>query len=555
MSDLVADKPRSILPTLEFDGTATPAKTVLFLVLCICWIMPGLIGHEPWKPEEAQTFGVIYDMVKSGNYVVPTLAGEVYLDKPPLYYWSAVIFAKLLSPMLPMHDAARLVTGGYMGLSLFFVALTGVMLFGPRFGRVSALILVGSFGPLINAHAMVVDVALLTGTAVAVFGLAILLARPTAGGAVFGTGIGIAFLAKGLVALAMLLPVGLALPLMFETWRRAHWRRSLAAAGLALLPWLILWPVALYRRSPQLFGEWLWLQEWAPFAEGPSAWLDRLANLASVLPWYAWPALLVAGSGLWYARGSLQKEPGMQLLTVLLVTQLVGIALFGEKREVQAMPLLVPLTLFAARGIDSLRRGAASALDWFGVMTFGLTSALLWLGWIAMLTGVPKFAVEQLQKYFPGFEARFSLMPFLLALTLTIVWLIAITRSRQSNRRAIVNWAAGIAMFWMLSMTLWLPYIDQGKSYRATVGSIAKAIPARADCVASRGLGEPQRAMLDYYIDLRTVRLERTATNNCKVLLVQGRASDPPKMDKPWKEIWQGARPGDYVERFWLYRR
>ena len=33
----------------------------LFGLLCLAWLLPGLIAHDPWKPDEAYTFGVVYD--------------------------------------------------------------------------------------------------------------------------------------------------------------------------------------------------------------------------------------------------------------------------------------------------------------------------------------------------------------------------------------------------------------------------------------------------------------------------------------------------------------
>jgi 4-amino-4-deoxy-L-arabinose transferase-like glycosyltransferase len=559
VNELVASKPKSALPKLEFDGTVTPAKTLLFVVLCVCWLVPGLVGHDPWKPEEAHTFGVVHDMMKSGDYVVPTLAGETYLDKPPLYFWSAAFFARALSPLLAPHDAARLTTGFYMVATLVFMVLSGATLFGRRFGRTTALILLGSFGLLFNAHAMVADSALLAGTAMAVYGLA--LARTPGktlwAGAFLGTGVGIGFLAKGLMAPLAFTLAASAMWLVSQGWRTPAYRRSLLTGLAFVLPWLLWWPLALYARSPQHFQEWLFLNELASVTPDaiPGVWLEAFAYYAGLLPWYAWPALLLAVGGLWYRGRAIWREPQIQLLIVLLGAQLLALSLLGERREIQAMPMLVPLSLLGASGVDGMRRGAASALDWFGMMTFGLLAAALWVGWFALVSGTPQPLYRMLRDYMPGFEPRFAGGAFLLAALLSCIWLVAITRARQSNRRAVVNWAAGISMFWMLAMTLWLPYVDHAKSYRGMITSLREALPSKFECVASRGLGEPQRAMLDYYIGLRTQRLEKSAYNNCDVLLIQGRPLEPPDTDPRWRKLWEGSRPGDHVERFWLYRK
>ncbi len=556
MTDLAANKPKSIPFALEFDGTATPAKTALFLLVVLCWLLPGLVGHDPWKPQEAQNLGVVHAMLQSGDWLVPMLAGEPYLDKPPLYYWTAAIFAKIFTPVFQLHDGARLASGFYMALAIFLATLTGVKMFGPRFGRVTALIFIGSFGLLITAHMLSAETAVVAAIALVVYGLGWVTKSPLIAGMLMGTGIGVAFLAKGsasaIIALAMCMG-----PLVFKNWRTRDMVIAIGIALVATLPWLIWWPLRFHAQSPRLFRDWLWLHDWADFSNifsaatlvGPSYYL-------SLLPWHAWPALPLVVVAVWYGRKQMLRDEKVQLLVGALLGAFVVMCLTGEKRETNALPLLLPLSLICASRIDELRRGTASALDWFGMMTFGLLALGMWLGWVALLTGYPSEALKYLQTFLPNYRLEFRAVPFVLALILSVLWLISISRSRQSNRRAIVNWTAGITMFWMLAMTLWLPFIDEGKSYRTMVASLKRALPNSQDCVASRGLGEAQRAVLDYFVGLRTQRLERLATNNCSFLLTQSTQRAPGVEDQTeWRLTWEGSRSGDNLELFRLYQR
>ena len=84
---------------IVFDGTSSPVKTTLFVIICAAWILPGLIGHDPWKPDEAMVFGVINSMLRDGAWVVPTIAGTTTHDYPPLYYWP--MLRPILMPTLP----------------------------------------------------------------------------------------------------------------------------------------------------------------------------------------------------------------------------------------------------------------------------------------------------------------------------------------------------------------------------------------------------------------------------------------------------------------------
>jgi hypothetical protein len=73
--------------------------------------------------------------------------------------------------------------------------------------------------------------------------------------------------------------------------------------------------------------------------------------------------------------------------------------------------------------------------------------------------------------------------------------------------------------------------------------------------MASLNLGEPQRAMLHYFANIITWRIDAPGRkrNDCEFMLVQGDASEEHVPLGSWKKIWEGARPGDRVERYRLY--
>src|SRR6185295_2399492 len=108
------------------------SRTIVLLVSLICaaWIVPGLIGHDPWKPDEAYSFGLVLSFLEGSDWVVPMLAQEPFLEKPPIFYWTAALSAKALQSALPVHDAARLASGLYMALTFLVVGLTGRELLG-----------------------------------------------------------------------------------------------------------------------------------------------------------------------------------------------------------------------------------------------------------------------------------------------------------------------------------------------------------------------------------------------------------------------------------------
>src|SRR5271166_2845144 len=85
---------------------------------------------------------------------------------------------------------------------------------------------------------------------------------------------------------------------------------------------------------------------------------------------------------------------------------------------------------------------------------------------------------------------------------------------------AVLNWAAGMILAWGLFATIWLPYVDSRRSYRSVAESLAAALPP-GTCVAARNLGEPQRALLEYFAGIVTVRDDAPGAKRCAALLLQ----------------------------------
>jgi 4-amino-4-deoxy-L-arabinose transferase-like glycosyltransferase len=64
-------------------------------------------------------------------------------------------------------------------------------------------------------------------------------------------------MSKGLLAPGVLGLACVMLPRVPQ-WRTQRYLLTLAVAFLAALPWLTIWPIAVYLRSPALFHDWFW---------------------------------------------------------------------------------------------------------------------------------------------------------------------------------------------------------------------------------------------------------------------------------------------------------
>ncbi len=534
----------------------TPSRTTFTIFLCVAWILPGLIGHDPWKPDEAYTFGVVYSILEGGSWVLPHLAGEPFLDKPPLLYLSAAAAARAFSGFLPLHDAARLVTGLWMAFTFIFVGAAARELHGEGRGATAVLLLLGCFGLVVRSHQLITDVAMLAGFAMAYYGWALTLRRPAAGGFCAGTGMGIAFLANGLLPLIILGCIALLLPLISHHWRSRRYGAALLVLALAAAPWVIIWPALLYQEAQASFDSWLWDANIGTYlGEAPGLSAGSVYYF-KILPWYAFPTWLLALWVLWRARGPGLAQAAVALPLVGFVVTLALLTGSADARELLALPLLLPLALLAVPAPDTLRRSASNAWYWFGVMAFSLFIAASWFYWSGLELGVPARLHEHLHRIRPGYTPGFRWLPFVLGLAYTLAWVAVIVRLDRTNERPLLAWAAGITAMWALLATLFVGWADASKSYRSMVASMQLALPKQYDCIASRDLTEPQRAMLHYFAGIITYRADAPGRQrDCELLLTQGVPQYEVIPRGAWRKLWEGSRPRDKDEHYRLYQR
>ena len=205
-----------------------------------------------------------------------------------------------------------------------------------------------------------------------------------------------------------------------------------------------------------------------------------------------------------------------------LVLTLVAVCRFRPAQDINALVLLPPLALLGARGVAQLRRGAAAALDWFGIMTFSFVPGpdLPWLWfreWISASAAANNFV-----KNATGSSCAFRSDTLLQAPpAFTLGWIYLLARTPRGATRGVLRCAAGVALVWGLFATLIMPWADYQKSYRNVALQLKSKLPGNAGCVAGRGFGAPQLAAFSYHAGLPTSRATTGAAVECRFLLVQ----------------------------------
>jgi len=528
---------------------------VAFLLLVCAWPWIGLFGREPWKADEAYSFGLIWSFVHGKGWLVPMLAGEPFMEKPPLFYWVAALCVQLFGGPIAPHEAARIAIVLFLYVTLGFLAATGKALLGGRRGFIAPILLIGSVGLFDKVHILITDVALMAGLSAALFGLVLSERRPNAAGITLGVGTGIAFMSKGLLGLGIPVATAAAL-LFFATWRNRRRLQCLAIAAAVAAPLVLAWPIALYFSSPELFRDWLWVNNLGRFlgfarhGESHALWFYPLT-----LAWLSfplWPFALAAGRAAWIGK---EAVDALLLPTVALVVTMGILMVAWQSRAIYALPALLPLSLLAAAGLNHAPRAFVAALQRTSIWIFTVSLATLWLAWLAVGLEIP-WTLSALSRREPGFSMPIQPAAVAFAGAGTALCWLALHRQRITAENAVRAWTGGLTTFWLVLLTLWLPYLDYGNSYRTIATSAQTALPRDRSCVASLGLGESQRAMFDYYAGLVTRRMESVSgARECAWLLVQETGS-PVALpgNATWREVWRGSRPGDDRETFHLYR-
>ncbi len=548
------------------ENMATPrakvgerAKTHLLILLCAIWLCVGLIGHSPWKPFESQSASIIQNLIDhpflsttswtQGHWIAPVSAGHPALETPPLFYWVATGFTHALSVALPTHDAARLSVGLWMLLTLIMTGLSGRELWNQGVGRQTNFIFIGCLGLVVSAHTMMPAVAALSGITMAFYAMALVIRKPLRAMWLLCAGLSIAFLSAGVLP-ALIIAVTLIglLPLPAIRARSAA-SRALLSGVLLALPGIWLWCWLTQQWAPAQWQHW-WHTQWQ------FEWPGNHAYFLRTLAWYAWPALPFAMWGIWRFRQAVFETYRFQLSLLFFTIAFVLIGFSSDRSEVSALPLLVPLTVMAAGSIETLKRGAAGALNWFGLILFGILIAMAWLGWWAMLNGSPVKLYQRLS-YLSGLETiHFNLLYGAIAVAVTLIWLSIVLRDKHSNRSSATNWAIGMTCAWTVFMSLWLPMIEAARTYQPLFEDLRKHLPAQYTCIQSQNIGASQQDLLHYHAGIHLKEHAQTKPTQCDLMLIE---DEPGKRHvlpgEAWQVIWEGEQTRQNRESFRLLQR
>ncbi len=367
-------------------------RAALALVLA-AYVLPLALPVPLMEDDEGLHAAIAIEMVERGDWVVPRLLTEPFLDKPILYFWMQAASISLLGPS---EFSVRL-PGTLMALA--GVAATGWLataMFGAAAGGWAALCYATMLLPYAVSLAPLHDLVMVPLVVVALGAFWRAASAPSARALarwtlLAGVALGLSMLGKGLTGVG-LVGVGVATWLL---WTRAlSWRLVLAGAAAILIGAAIAWPwyAAMERSSPG-YLDYFFMQRHV------AGVTDDTQRHAGRPVWYYLPIVL-AGSWPWllaaWPRVRALATSADRLLVSWFVADVVLLSLAGSKLATYLLPALPAVAVLAGCGLAAAVAPGASAPRWMrvaGVVTAVVPMAGLAFLWWQDPVNPPAFAI------------------------------------------------------------------------------------------------------------------------------------------------------------------
>jgi 4-amino-4-deoxy-L-arabinose transferase-like glycosyltransferase len=335
-------------------SVATWKRLAAVAALCLLFFY-GLTSTGLVGPDEPRYASIGREMARSGDWITPRLWGEAWFEKPALLYWMTA--AGNLSGLGP-DLAGRLPVALLSVAFLFFYHWCLKREFGGRAALFASMVLATSAAWVAFSRVGVTDLPM-----AALFSAAMLLGlrwlstgkrRLLALAAFF---LGLAVLAKGLVPLALSLPLFWAGRKRLRDWRHLL---PLAIFFLTAAPWYILCTL---RNGPAFLTEFFWRHHFDRFSSGVGLheqpfWYYLPVLAAGLFPWS--PTLFVL------IRRGLYSDPGRRFLLLWLGFGFAFFSASNGKLPGYLLPLYPALAALLGIALDRMKNArwvlAASCL-------------------------------------------------------------------------------------------------------------------------------------------------------------------------------------------------
>lgn len=328
-------------------------QTGLLAIALFAWLAATAWLRPLMLPDEGRYVGVAWEMLRSGDWLTPTLNGLPYFHKPPLFYWITAASMSVFGLHEGAARAAPLLGAWTAGMALYLFVRRWWSEVDARRAlvvlAVQPLFFLG--GQFANLDMLVAGCITATTLLLADAALSIETARPhraALAGAYAMAALGL--LAKGLIGFvlpALVIGLWLVLRRRWRTLARLLWWPGALLFVAIAAPWFL----AMQQRYAGFLDYFFVVQHFKRFTE---------TGFNNAQPFWFYPALLIACSLPWWpwARAAWRQStttdgpraPVRLLMVVWLVAVVVFFSLPHSKLVGYILPAVPPLALWWADG-------------------------------------------------------------------------------------------------------------------------------------------------------------------------------------------------------------
>ncbi len=333
----------------SLDSRTRPFLNLILLLATSYFLFFFRIGaHDLWSPDEPRYAQVAREMLDTGDWVVPHLNGEVYQEKPPLYFWLVALLSKPFGDV--NETTARFPSASAATLIVLATYLFGRKTMGEREAFLGSLIIATSAQFLWIGRIGVIDTLL----ALSILGSVICFYLGYAKRRSLLYVIGFLFLVPAALSKG---PVGIAIPVIVmliflvveiatskeSSLRQLGWFGACTIVGLIIIALFVVpWWKAAYERSGGAYGSLSLLKQqtegrmFQSYSHRQPIYYYFLQILWQLFPWTVFLPLSIYTVK---QKGDLRENMGLRFLVIWFLSVFVFFTVISGKRSQYILPL------------------------------------------------------------------------------------------------------------------------------------------------------------------------------------------------------------------------
>lgn len=361
---------------------------LLYLLgLTLILYFSALGARDFWAPVEPRYAEISRVMFAKGEWIVPTINGEIYTDKPIVYFWLVLIASKIAGVVNEWTVRLPVAVAG-VGL-VWTTYRVGRDFYGTRVGLIAASVLATSMRVIWEARWAHIDIVFCLFFLLTIYFGARSLLKKGARNVILLAYLfmGLATLSKGLIGVVLPVLSLAAFVIVRRDWRMivdAKLTRGIIMFLLLVAPWLYLVNSA---TDGQWLSDFIFVHHVQRYTHGIGH-RQPFYYYFTTLPvdFLPWTVFAIPAAVAYFPYRQLTERPVSMLFFLSFAVIFLFFSVSATKRDLYLLPLLPSLALLVGNYIDDLARGQLRQSALYRWLTEGFFALIAVSGLVLPLT-------------------------------------------------------------------------------------------------------------------------------------------------------------------------